>query len=153
MPRIHHVSSIEHASFNPKPVMPWNMFQTPPRPLCQWLLFSLSDHSDTSGDALPTPRTTLVGTQVCLEEDEEEEDFWMVPLDDEHWTTEEVSDRILCKCEHALPHGLFLYPCPCANYLTPSYANSMDLSDISDFKDIMITSRDKDIPALEDMPY
>ena len=46
-----------------------------------------------------------------------------------------------------------LYPCPYANYLLPSYANSMDLSDISDFKDIMITSSDEDIPALEDMPY
>ena len=29
----------------------------------------------------------------------------------------------------------------------------MDLSDISDFEDIMITSSNKDIPALEDVPY
>ena len=29
----------------------------------------------------------------------------------------------------------------------------MDLSDISDFEDIMITSGDKDIPALKDVPY
>ena len=26
----------------------------------------------------------------------------MVPLDEEHWTTEEVSDRTLCTHEHAL---------------------------------------------------
>ena len=29
----------------------------------------------------------------------------------------------------------------------------MDLSDISDFEDIMITSSNEDIPALEDVPY
>ena len=102
-------------------------------------------------DARPTPRATPTGAQVYL--DEEEEDFQMVPLDDEHWTAEEVPDRTLCIHEHALPHGLCPYPCPYANYLLPSYANSMDLSDISNFKDIMITSSDKDIPALEDMPY
>ena len=35
MPRIHHVSSSEHASFSPDPVMPQNTFQTPPRPVCR----------------------------------------------------------------------------------------------------------------------
>ena len=30
-PRIHHVSSMEHASFNPAPVTPRNTLQTPPR--------------------------------------------------------------------------------------------------------------------------
>ena len=68
-------------------------------------------------------------------------------------TTQEISDRTLCIHEHALPHGLCPYPCPYANYLTPSYADSMDLSDISNFKYIMITSSNEDIPALEDMPY
>ena len=29
----------------------------------------------------------------------------------------------------------------------------MDLSDISNFKDIMITSSDEDIPALKEAPY
>ena len=77
----------------------------------------------------------------------------MVPLDDEHWTTEDIPDRTLCIHEHALPHRLCPYPCPSVNYLIPSYANSMDLSYISDFEDIMITSSDEDIPALEDMPY
>ena len=31
--------------------------------------------------------------------------------------------------------------------------NSLDLSDISDFEDIMITSSDENIPTLEDTPY
>ena len=57
----------------------------------------------------------------------------MVPLDDEHWTTEEVPDRNLCIHEHALPHRLCLYLCQYANYLLPSYAETMDLSDISNF--------------------
>ena len=77
----------------------------------------------------------------------------MVPLDDKHWTTEEVPDRTLCIHEHALPHGLCLYPCSYVNCLLPSYAKTMDLSDISDFEDIMITSSNEDIPALEDPPY
>ena len=95
-----------------------------------------------------------MGTQVYLEKDEEdEEDFPMVPLDDEHWTMKEVPDRTLCIHEHALPHRLCPYPCPYANYLLPSYADSLDLSDISDFKDIMITSSNEDVPALLDMPY
>ena len=77
----------------------------------------------------------------------------MVPLDDEHWTTKELPDRTLCIHEHALPHRLCPYPCPYVNNLLPSFADSMDLSDISKFEDIMITSIDEDIPALGDSPY
>ena len=151
MLRIHHVSSIENASFNPYPVTPQSMFQTTPRPVCRWLLFNSSNDSDTPEDTPPTLRATPTSTPVNLEE--EEEDFQMVPLDDEHWTMEEVPDRTLCIHDHALPHGLCPYPCPYVNYLVLSYANSMDLSDISDFEDIMITSSNKDIPAPEDTPY
>ena len=32
-PRIHHVSSMEHASFDPEPITPCNIPQTPPRPV------------------------------------------------------------------------------------------------------------------------
>ena len=77
----------------------------------------------------------------------------MVYLDDEHWTTEEVPDRTLCIHECALAHALCPNPCPYVDYLTPSYADSLDLSDISDFEYIKITSSDEDIPTLEDMPY
>ena len=96
-------------------------------------------------------RATL-DAQVHLEEDEEE-DFQMVPLDNKHWTTEEVPDRTSCLHEHAFLHGRCPYLCPHANYLLPSYADTMDLSDISDFEDIMIMSSNKDISALEDPPY
>ena len=77
----------------------------------------------------------------------------MVPLDSDHWTTEEIPDRTLCIHEHALPHRMCLYPCPYATYQVSSYVDSLDLSDIFDFEDIMITSSNKDIPALEDIPY
>ena len=77
----------------------------------------------------------------------------MVPLNNDHWTTEEIPDRTLCIHEHALPHGLCPYPCPYANYQAPSYIDSQDLCDISDFEDIMIVSSNEDIPAFEDMPY
>ena len=77
----------------------------------------------------------------------------MVSLDDDHWTTEEIPDRMLCIHEHALLHRLCPYPCPYVNYQVSSYVDSLDLCDISDFEDIMITSSNEDIPALEDMPY
>ena len=152
MPKIHHVSSIEHALFNPDPITPCSMVQTHFRPVYRWLTCSSSDDSDTSEQGTPTALRATHDAQVYLEEDDEE-DFQMVPLDDEHWNTKEVPDRTLCIHEHALPPGLCPYPCPYANYLLPSYANTMDLSDISVFEDIMIMSSNEDIPALEDAPY
>ena len=44
----------------------------------------------------------------------------MVPLDNDHWTTEEIPDRTLCIHEHALLHRLCLYPCPYVNYQVSS---------------------------------
>ena len=93
-------------------------------------------------------------TPVCSDSSEdEEEDFQMVPLDDEHWTSEETPERTLCIHEHGLPHGLCLYPCPYVNYQTLSYMDSSDLSDISDCEDYMVTSSDEEIPGMEEVPY
>ena len=88
---------------------------------------------------------------VTLEADEEdmEEDFQTGH--DEHWDMEEIPDRPLCIHEHPLPHGLYSYPCPYVNYQTSSYYDTLDLSDISEFEDIMTTSSDKDIPPLKDI--
>ena len=101
MPKIHHVSSIKKALFDPSLVMPHSTVQSHLRLVCRWLTYSSFDDSDTSEDTPPPPRATPTDAQVYLEEDEEE-DFQMVPLDDEHWTTKEVPDRTLCKHEHAL---------------------------------------------------
>ena len=35
----------------------------------------------------------------------------------------------------------------------PSYMDSLDLSDISDYEDYMVTSSNEDIPAFRDTPY
>ena len=114
-------------------------------------MFSSSDDDNTPGVTPPIPRATPASTLEYLvdeEEEEEEEDFKMVPLDDDHWTTEEIPDRTLYIHEHASPHRLCPYPCPYVNYQTPSYIDSLDLSDISDFEDILIMPSDEDIPAL-----
>ena len=42
---------------------------------------------------------------INLEEEEDgEEDFQTVSLDNEHWITKEIPDRPLCIHEHPLPH-------------------------------------------------
>ena len=145
------MSSIKNASFDPDSVTPHSTSQSHLRPVCRWLTYSSSDDIDTSEEEAPSASRATPDAQVHLEE-EEEEDFQTVPLDDEHWTTEEVPDRTLCIHEHALLHGLCPYPYQCANYLLLSYVDTIDLSDISAFEDIMITSSDEDMPALEDPP-
>ena len=77
----------------------------------------------------------------------------MVPLDDEHWISEETPDRTLCIYEHGLPHGLHLYPYPYVNYDNISYMDSLDFSDISDYEDYMVTSIDEEIPGMEEVLY
>ena len=79
-PCIHHVSSMEHASFNPVTTTPHSTPQTPPRPVHRYLSFSSADNS--------TPDST----PVCSDSSDEE-DFQTVPLDDEHWTSEEAPER------------------------------------------------------------
>ena len=149
-PCIHHISSIEHASFNPVHTTPHNTVtmtphsspQTPTRPVCWHLSFS----SDTDHTPDSTP--------ACSDSsDEEEEDFQIVPLDDEHWTSEEVPERTFCIHEHGLPHNLCQYPCPYGSNDTVSYMDSLDLSDISDYEDYMVTSSDEEIPGMEEVPY
>ena len=109
--------------------------------------------SSTDGNTPHTPRATLASTPEYSEDEEEEEDFQMVPLNDNHWTSEEIPEKTLCIHEHGLPHGLCPYPCPYVNYQIPSYIDSLDLSDILEFKDYMVTSSSEDIPAFENMPY
>ena len=133
---------MEHASFNPVTTTPCSTPQTPPRPVHRCLSFSSADNY--------TPDST----PVCSDSsDEEEEDFQMVPLDDEHWTSEETPERTFYIHKHGLPHGLCQYPCPYENYNTLSYMDSLDLSDISDYEDYMVSSSDEEIPGMEEVPY
>ena len=88
-----------------------------------------------------------------LEYSDEEEDFQTVPLDDEHWSTDVVPERTFCIDENGLPNNVCQYPCPCGNSDTVSYMDSLDLSDISDYKDYMMTtSDDEELPGLEEVP-
>ena len=111
-------------------------------------------HPDQCADAYPSVQqmaTLQTALQKCSED--EEEDFQMVPLDDEHWTSKDTPERTLCIHEHGLPHGLCPYLCSYANYQVASYIDSLDLSDISDYEDYMVTSSDEDIPEMEELPY
>ena len=130
---------MEHTSFDPAPTTPCSTPQTPPRAVHRCLSFS------------STEGYTPVNTPGCSED--KEEDFQTVPLDDEHWNSGETPERTVCIHEHGVPHGLCPYPCPCANYQMPSYMDSLDLSDILDYEDYMVTSSDKHIPGMEEMPY
>ena len=175
--KIHHVSSIKNASFHPHPVMPCS---TDTKESCcrlvhRCLTFSSSEDNDddTPTDEIPSPNSTLpvqhhtdafqqppskctLNVYVILEAEEEEdveEDFQTMPLYDEHWDMEEIPNRPLCIHEHSLPHRLCPYPCPYLDYQASSYYDTLDLSDISQFKDLMTTSSDEDIPALNDIGY
>ena len=77
-----------------------------------------------------------------VDDEEEEEDFQTVSFEDDHCTMEEILDRHLCMHEHSLPYGLSPYPCPYLDYTFASYYDTLDLSDISEFEDLMTTSRD-----------
>ena len=148
-PCIHHISSMEHASFNPVSTTPCNTVtitphdtpQTPPRPVHRHLSFS----SDNDQDPDSTP--------VYSNSSDDEEDFQMVPLDADHWTSKETHKRTFCIQEQGLPHNLCQYSCPYGSNNTPSYMDSLDLSDISDYEDYMVTSSDEEIPGMEEVPY
>ena len=130
---------MEHTSFNPVLTTPCSTPQTPLRPVCRHLSFSSADNCIQES------------TPACSDssDDEEEEDFQMVSLDDEHWTFEETPERTSCIHKHGLLHGLCQYPCPYMNYNTISYMDSLDLRDISDYKDYMVTSSDEEILGKE----
>ena len=65
--------------------------------------------------------------------------FQTVILDDDHWTTEEIPDRHLCIHKHSVPHSLCPYPCPYVDYTSTSCNDTLDLSDISEFEELMTT--------------
>ena len=89
---------MEHASFNPVLTTPHSTPQTPPRLVCRCLSFSSADNY--------TPDST----PVCSDSSDDEEDFQTVPLDNEHWTSEETPERPLHIHEHGLLHGIMPVP-------------------------------------------
>ena len=139
---------MEHASFDPAHTMPcypadtlhYDTQPTSPRPVCHHLTF-LSDSSESDQD----PDSSS----------DEEEDFQTVLIDDEHRTTEMVLERTFCIHENGLPNNVCQYPCPYGNNNNSvSYMDSLEISDISNYEDCMMTtSNDEELPGLEEVPY
>ena len=166
--KIHHVCSVKNTSFDPAPVTPCSTgtIQSHCRLVHRCLTYSSSeDDDDTPTGEIPYPDSTpqvqyhadalqqpsykcTLNAYVTLEE--EEKDFQTVPLDDKHWDMEEIPDRHLCIHEQSILHELCPYTCPYLDYTSASYYDTLDLSDISKFEDLMTTSSDEDIPDLEE---
>ena len=166
LPRIHHVPSDKNISFDPTTPCTTCTSQPCHKPVQCWLSFSSSDDEDISIVDIPLPCSTVplqnpvdfpqqphskCTLTICddLDDDEGEEDFQTVSLEDDHWITEEIPDSHLCIQEHSTPHLLSPYPCPYMDY-TSSLYNTLDLGDISEFEDLVTTSSDEDFPALDE---
>ena len=82
------------------------------------------------------------------------EDFPTVSLDDNIWIEEPVPERHLCIHENA-QHDLCPYPCPYSlNQLHHAQEDAIqyiDLDDIFDFPDVVLSAADDDVPSLEDI--
>ena len=122
--------------------------------MCHCLMFiydsSESDQApDSSSDNDQDPDRSYDSSS------DEEEDFEMVPIDDEHWTTEMVPERTFCIHENGLPNKVCQYPCPYGNNNNSvSYMDSLNLSNISNYEDYMMTTSDnEELPGLEEVPY
>ena len=111
---IHHVSSMEHASFDPAHTTPCHPADTtrydtqhsPLRPVHHCLSFSSDQVHDTSPVCMDTSDSSRDATpEPSNDEDSsnEVEDFQTVPMDDEHWTTEMVPVRTFCIHENGYP--------------------------------------------------
>ena len=123
---------------------------TLPRPVHHHLTF-LSDSSESDQD----PDSSSDNNQDPGSSSDEEEDFRTVPIDDEHWTAEMIPERTFCIHENGLPNNVCQYPCPYGNNNdSVLHMDSLDLSDISNFEDYMLTtSDDEELPGLEEVPY
>ena len=110
--KIHHISSVKNASFDPSPVTPCSTGtkESHCRPVHRCFTFSSSkeDDDDTPTEEIPSPNSTLpvqyyrdafqlppskctLNAYITLEAEEElEEDFPTVQLNDEHWDMEEI---------------------------------------------------------------
>ena len=165
-PRIHHVSSDDNISFDPTTPCSTGTSQPHCKPVQCLLSFSSSDDEDISTVDISSPSSAVplqnpldfpqqphskctLTIHEDLDDDEEDKDFQTVSLDDDHWATEEIPERHLCIHEHSVPHLLCPYPCPYMDYISSLYYDTLDIRDISEFEDLMTTSSDEDIPALD----
>ena len=65
-----------------------------------------------------------------------------------------VQERTFSIHENGLLNNVCKYPCPYGNSNTASYMDSLDLSNISNYEDYMMTtSDDEELPGFEEVPY
>ena len=86
------------------------------------------------------------------EDDDMEEHFPTISLDDDSWMEDPIPERHLCIHEDA-QHDLYPYPYLYdlnQLHLTQEDVQYIDLSDIFNFLDVMV-SADDDMPSLEDI--
>ena len=164
-PHIYHVSSMEHASFNPAHTTPCSIVtitpcsspQTPTRPVHCHLSFNSNSDQDPDGTSVYSNSSDddqdPDNTPVYSDSPEEEEDFPTVPLDDKHWTSDIVPERTFCIHENGLPNNVCQNPCPYGSNDTASYMDSLELSEISDYEDYMVTSSNEELPRMEAVHY
>ena len=81
------------------------------------------------------------------EDDDTEEHFPTISLDDDIWTEEPIPERHLCIHENS-QHDLCPYPCPYS--LNPLHL-TQDLKDIFEFPNITVNVSNDGVPSLEDI--
>ena len=88
------------------------------------------------------------------EDDDTEEHFPTVSLDDDFWMEDPVPERHLCIHDNA-QHDLCPYPCPydltLLHLAQEDAMQYIDLDDIFEFPDVMVSAADDDVPSLEDI--
>ena len=88
------------------------------------------------------------------EDDDTEEHFPTVLLGDDFWMEEPVPEVFLCIHENS-QHDLCPYPCPYR--LNPLHLTQedalqyIDLNNIFEFPDVIVSASDDDVPSLEDI--
>ena len=131
-PRICHASSNDNISFDPTTPYSMSTSQSHYKPVRCQLSFSSSDDEDISTVDIPSPSSTVplqnpvdfpqqphskCTQTICDDLDnDEDDDFQTVSLEDDHWTTKEILDRHLCIHKHSVSHLLCPYPCPYMDY-------------------------------------
>ena len=166
--RFFHVSSDDNISFDPITPCSMGTSQSHYKPVRCQLSFSTSDDEEiltvdiTSTSSTTPPQHPMGFAQQphfkCIltlyddlgEEKQEEEDFQTVSLDNSPWVIEEIPDRHLCIHKHSLSHQLCPYWCPYMEYTPILYHDTLNLSDISEFEDLITTSSNEDILGLDD---
>ena len=91
---------------------------------------------------------------IAEEDNDMEEHFPTVSLDDDFWMEEPVPERQLCIHEDA-QHDLGPYPCPYnlnqQHFTQEDAVQYIDLNDIFEFTDVMVSANNDDIPSMEDI--